>query len=170
MSYTVAAEGVESFGFKPHVWGRRDYLRAYVGPSWEDFIGVFDEMKKTRLPSSWSWTLFFFPVIWLAYRRRYTWAIAVFVAMTLVRHFLSGWWSFGVPLAIAWFLGTFGRAIYVRSALDQIDAILALTPDQHQRVIRIQAKGGVSEKPVMIVLIAVLVIWLLAVFVAAGRF
>ena len=168
MTDAPASEEIGGFGFKPHVWARRDYLRTYIGPSWADYVGVFDEMKGSGLPAAWSWTIFFIPSVWLVYRKRYVWAVVLFLAWTVGTRMLGGPWAAGVFIAHLFF-ATFGKALYVRSALGAVDKILATMPDPHKRVARLNEVGGVSEKAVIVLLSLYFLYWLIAFYVAAGH-
>jgi len=142
-------------------WRRRDYLRVYIGPNWEDYVGVFDDMeKKPGLAPSWSWTACLFPAIWLVYRRRYASAAAIFVVNIAVNHLLRGWAYLGAVLAVLLIPGLLGKALYIRSALKTIDPILAAQPDQHARVALVEARGGVSDRGVMIVVCVLVALWI----------
>ena len=154
----------------PRAWRRRDYLRAYVGSNWGDFASVFDDMeKRPRLVSSWSWTAALVPAVWLAYRKRYIWAVAMLVANVAVGHLLRGVAHLVVALAITVLLGCFGKALYVRSALSDIDAILRQTADQHQRVALVSAKGGVSDKSIVVIVSVLLALWFIYIIVPFSR-
>ena len=139
-------------------WRPREYLRAYIGENWDGYAGVFDAIEKKKgIPASWSWAAFFIPWIWLVYRKRYAWAAGIFVAMHVAQYF--------VPLsalAISILLGIFGKALYVRSALAAIEHIMTLTPDQHERVVMVKARGGVSDRAVMIIVCVAMALWVIA--------
>ena len=142
-------------------WRRRDYLRVYVGPNWEEYAGVFDNMeKKPGLAPSWSWTACLIPAIWLIYRKRYVPAAVMFVINVAVNHLLRGWLYLGALLAVLLLAGSLGKAFYIRSALKEIAPILEQNPDQHTRVALVKARGGVSDRGVMIVVCVLLALWI----------
>jgi hypothetical protein len=147
----------------PRVWRDRDFLRTYVGPNWAEYVGVLDEMKGSGLPAAWSWSIFFIPMIWLVYRKRYVWAVGLLVCWTVLKDVLGGPWTFAVVL-MHLFFATFGKAIYVRSALADIERIKSRVHDHHGRVLEMQRKGGVSDKAVMIVLMLLFFAWLFLSF------
>jgi hypothetical protein len=159
MTDASASEHPEAEGRKPHIWSKRDFLRLYVGPNWEAYLPVSMDMKKGKLAVSWSWALFFFPVIWLVYRKRYRWALGAAV-LFFVLHFLHGFMWFATALPVGVLIAAYGKGYYIRSAMTDVDMILATTADQHRRMERVEARGGVSDKTVVIIVSAIFLLWL----------
>jgi hypothetical protein len=160
----AAADGtVDVPDIKPHTWRRRDYLRVYFGDNWAEYIGVYDAMeKKPGLALSWSWAAFFIPWIWMVYRKRYDWAIGTFVLLKLIDALTDGWINFFAWLAVAVFLGANAKALYVRHATAAVEKVLGLTKSQHGRVALVRAKGGVSERGIVITVSVFILIYLAA--------
>jgi hypothetical protein len=164
----IAAEALAVPDIKPHVWRRRDYLRTYFGDNWGDYIGVYDAMEqRPGLALSWSWTIFFIPWIWMVYRKRYDWAIGTFVLLTLIDALTDGWVNLLARVGFAVFLGANGKALYVRHATGAVEKILAHTKSQHGRVGLVRAKGGVSERGIMIIVSVFILIYVAALAVGA---
>ena len=138
-------------------------MRVYFGDNWGEYLGIFDAIvKKPGLPASWSWAAFFVPWIWLVYRKRFVWAFGMFVVMVATNHFLHGISRLAAAVGIAILIGLYGKALYVRHAMRVVDAILAKTEDQHQRIAIIRAKGGVSDRGILIVVSALLLLFVIA--------
>jgi hypothetical protein len=166
----ISADGESLPELKPHVWRHRDYLRAYVGENWQDYVGVFDAMKKKPgLAASWSWTIFFIPSVWMAYRRRYSWAIGMVVLGEVLNSLPVGMMTSICTLAVYVLLGFLGKALYVRSALADIDRALARTKDQHSRVELVKTKGGISDRALFIVICFFFLPYLAALFFLASQ-
>ena len=167
----LSADGLTLLEPKPHAWRRRDYLRVYVGENWQEYVGVFNEMeKKPGLAPSWSWTILLIPSIWMVYRRRYGWAIGMIIVGEFLNRLPEGKIFSIVTLGIYVLLGSLGKALYVRSALADIDRVLARTQDQHARVELVRAKGGVSDRGVLVLVSAFLLLYLaLFAFAAIHR-
>jgi hypothetical protein len=153
----------------PHVWRRRDYLRAYVGPNWQEYAGVFDAMaKKDRLVFSWSWSIFLVSWQWMVYRRRYSWAISQCILIVAVQYLIRGSLALAISFLIWSFFAAYGKALYVRSALADIDRAHARTNDQHQRVEHVVARGGVSNWPTMVVACVSIALFILQILFPFG--
>lgn len=116
-----------------------DYLAAYAGRlTWQDYAPLYRRMREDRSPLSWSFALFFFPWIWLIYRKMPIVGVAVW-AVDFGAFYVSPWCSVIKPL-ISVGLGIFGRTLFVRQAMRAVarvraehsdrDAALALLKDQ----------------------------------------
>jgi hypothetical protein len=168
----AAADGIVDVpDIKPHTWRRRDYLRVYFGDNWAEYIDVYDDMeKKSGLALSWSWTAFLIPWIWMVYRKRYDWAIGTFILLILINMLTDGWLNFFARLGVSVFFGANGKALYVRHATATVEKILAHTKSQHGRVALVRAKGGVSERGIIIIVSVFILLYLVAlVFSAINR-
>jgi len=164
----IPAETIDVPDIKPHAWRRRDYLRLYFGDNWADYIGVYDAMERRRgLATSWSWTIFFIPWIWMVYRKRYDWAIGTFILMILVNALTDGWVNFFARLGFSVLLGAYGKALYVRHATAAVEKILAYTKNQHGRVALVRTKGGVSDRGIMIIVSVFILLYLAALALGA---
>jgi hypothetical protein len=117
-----------------------DYLAAYAGRlTWSDFAPVYRRIQKGRLPLSWSFGLFFFPWIWLIYRKMPVAGIAVW-AVDAGAIYVSPWFSV-LKLAIGIGLAIFGRALFVRRAMDAVALVRAAQPDRDAALAALQDQG-----------------------------
>lgn len=118
-----------------------DYLAAYVGGlTWSDFAPIYRRIRQGRMPLSWSFTLFFFPWIWLIYRKMPAAGIAVWLVDAVACVNFSPWFSV-IKLLIGIGVATFGRALFVRRAMHAVALARAAHPDRDSALAALKDQG-----------------------------
>ena len=126
-------------------------IRAFVGENVATFQTTIEAMQGQGfrgLAFKPACALFFFPMLWLLYRKMWTAAVGLFMA-TLVLHYLAPKPVAGlVTLAVNLLICGFGRSLYLRSAATRIREILATAGSASEAIAGIRQQGGTSSAAV----------------------
>jgi hypothetical protein len=107
-------------------WKQKELLAAYVGLTWEDYEKTYARLMAGGSGLGFSWILFFFPWLWLVYRKLYLAGIAVWLLDALPRP--VGWWL-AVPALLAHVaVAVYGRAYFLKHAMAEVAAVRAAAP------------------------------------------
>ena len=117
-----------------------DYLAAYAGLSWPSFAPVYPKIWESGAPVSWSFTLFFFPWIWLVYRKMPQQALVVW-AVEIASFRLLHEWGIAVTLPISVAVGLFGRGWFVRRATFEVVRVRKTAHDKAAALAALKDQG-----------------------------
>ena len=119
-----------------------DYVAAYTGNAWPEYERAYQRIRHRGVPFSWSFTLFFFPWIWLVYRRMPLLGIAVWAIETW-GYLVSPLWTVWLMLLVRIVIAAFGRAIFLRKAMRQAVRARSTTPDR-AAALAVLKDGGIA--------------------------
>jgi hypothetical protein len=133
-----------------------DLLRAFVGTRAQDYYLAYFARARARgyAPIAWHWPALFFGILWLAYRRLYPWALALFAAPYIAGFVAAlaeqAWPGSGAPLLWTIVLGLLGvwlplyaNALYYRHAIGAIAAARTRHPgDSDAQRAWLATRGG----------------------------
>jgi hypothetical protein len=124
-----------------------EMVLAFVGPNSHKFEAVVRAMAGANRPysgfaASMCWPAFFFPVIWLAYRKMWAGAAMLYFACAIAVYLASdrNWAIIALQVAFA----VLAKSVYVRSAVGRIRHILASEPTADAVLVALRRGGGVS--------------------------
>ena len=169
---------------------RESDLKTFFGPNADCYLGAYyrsggaynlsDEADlivgtatRERDPAfyrSFLWVGFFFPLLWLAYRKLYLHA-AIYLIIPIIVGFLAPNWGSGIlGLGMMIFILVRGKRLYVNHALRRIAKANERELTGAERRAYLERVGGVSFRNVMIVILApiLLVFIVVAVMLATG--
>jgi hypothetical protein len=137
-------------------WKRQELLAAYVGPAWGDYEKTYQRLLEGGSGLGWSWSLFFFPWMWLTFRKVYLAGIAVWVLDTLARP--VGWWLAAIALLAHVAVAVCGKAYFLGRAMVEVDTVRAAAPSDPVAFDRLKDAGiarGVGLFGVVILLLVI---------------
>jgi hypothetical protein len=142
----------------------RDDLAAFFGPQGEAYLRVYDKMREgsKNWVISWSWPVFFAPVVWLFYRKLYLYgALCLFVPIAIALVFDQ---SAGIAIGSAVVMAVSAKAWYVSAGLRRIAEADQLELLGNERSDFLRRTGGVSPAAGWLVglLLLALAMWFIA--------
>ena len=149
--------------------GNEPFVRAYVGPNADLYLGKWRAIAAAGKPNSWNWAAFLLNAFWLVYRRMWTPAMGALAAI-LVLNMLGMLMpalralTSGLTLGTCAFVGWRGNAMYRDHAERAIAQSAAVTPDPNGRMAWLQTQGGVSMLAAIGAAVGFVLVWYLALF------
>jgi hypothetical protein len=120
-------------------WKQKELLAVYVGPAWEDYEKTYQRLLAGGSGLGWSWSLFFFPWMWLTFRKLYLAGIAVWVLDILPRP--VGWWIAVISLLAHVAVATYGKAFFLKRSMIEVDTVRAAAPSDQVAFDRLKDAG-----------------------------
>ena len=135
----VADEAIELV----HEWTYRDDLRVFLGKNSGPFLDLYDRRQAGAKWPGFCWPALLVPFAWFMYRRMYSTAAGVFLALYLVLPAApegSGTLGLGIPVAVA----VLAKPLYFAVARLKIKKAGMRSMNEADRQRRIIRSGGVS--------------------------
>jgi hypothetical protein len=120
-------------------WQQRELVAAYVGAGWEYYEKTYQSIIAGRSGLGWSWTLFFFPWIWLTHRKLYLAGIVVWVLDILPRP--TERWVALATLAAHVAVAVYGQAFFLKRAIAEVEAVRRRSPSDVAAFDALKDKG-----------------------------
>lgn len=120
-------------------------IRAFVGPNWRFYQPLWAKMKGAPgLRAGRCWSAAAFAGVWLLYRKQYRLG-AFILALQVASTYAALEWSPLFDLALAAFLGRYGKSIVLTSGVSRIEKIRAQGLSPEITTIRIAGAGGINS-------------------------
>lgn len=111
----------------------------FVGRKADYYIPKFRKFSNDGFSVTWNWSAFFFEFVWMAYRKMYLWALAVWILILAFGNlpFLPGMVLFGMT----------GNYIYYRYAKKKILHLKTnqIFSNSHDISVALEKEGGVNQ-------------------------
>jgi hypothetical protein len=133
------------------IWETSDWedVETFIGPGAHRFERVFFKQQqkiagtgKAGVPLSWTWTAFFLPCVWFAYRKLWILAAVMFCAPFMFAYLLPASLWVIAPFAV---LAISAKNLYVMAAVEEVARINARHPAGPDRDAHLISAGGVSK-------------------------
>lgn len=137
--------------YDPRQIPREDY-KTFIGKNVDKYLSKFDRFGINgtgKFAATWHWPAFFFPFLWMLYRKLYPWAVLVLFLNFVVNVVPFGYLIFMI------ILGMTGNYIYYKHAKNKILQIRQTQPSDRERSAQLARAGGVNN---IAVVVAVLLI------------
>lgn len=113
------------------------------------YFRVFEEMRAMNKATSWNWAAFFFPSIWLVYRKMYVLGIVTFLTVSVIGSFTGLGFILSIAVGVLW--GLFGNVKYLEYMDNSF--IEANRLDGNMRSNYLNSKGGVNVVAVVVLIV-----------------
>ncbi|SFE72368.1 DUF2628 domain-containing protein [Peptostreptococcus sp. D1] len=130
-------------------------LELFVGKNTQYYEPRFEKYRDTDSKVGWNWVAFFFPVMWLCYRKMYAYAIGYFVLINAISqsyHFIENGVIPNFRLVIWLVFPLFANYIYYRFAKKRVEACDGII-NEEERKEKISALGGTNGWAVVIAIV-----------------
>ncbi len=111
----------------------------FIGRNTDYYIPKFRRFYNEGFSVTWNWSAFFFEFVWMAYRKMYLWALAVWILILLFGN---------LPFLLGMILfGTTGNYIYYRYAKRKILHLKTsqMLSNSHEILVTLKKEGGVNQ-------------------------
>lgn len=139
-----------------------------IGPRWSSYRGVWQRMRDTgEMTVSFSLAALFLQSSWLAYRRLYKEAVALFAAEMAIfyihHYYYPNKFSFVAQTALTLFVAIAGKALVIDRARGLIEKLEHSGISPRERETILQQDGGVSVPAAIGASYCTFMIWILSI-------
>lgn len=114
------------------------------------YFSEFNKMRDLNKNQSWNWAAFFFPVVWLAYRKMYLLAVIVAITISVINSVVPSLFMAGIIVHVL--MGLFGNIKYMEHIQNSIVEAEKFSSESSRRSYLLE-KGGVSMLGLIIALL-----------------
>lgn len=120
----------------------------FLGSNQDYYFSQFNKMKSLDKSTSWNWVAFFFPILWLAYRKMYVMAILTFVVSSILGSAMNAVFGLNIALALLWgFFGNVKYLEYIENAFIEAE----MMDNKNSRASYLKSRGGTNVMALVII-------------------